>query len=86
LVLRKKKFRAVRMMAMVEGINMKKKHKKPRSSEDEGGIVEQEAAVDISNIAFLNPQTNKADRIGYKTLEDGTKVRITKSDNEVIDG
>jgi large subunit ribosomal protein L24 len=84
--LRVKKFKADRMMAVVEGINMKKKHVKARSAEEEGGIVEQEAAVDISNIALLNPQTNKADRIGYKILEDGKKVRLTKSDNAVIDG
>jgi large subunit ribosomal protein L24 len=86
LFVRTRKFRADRMMAVVEGINMNKKHKRARSAEDEGGIVEQEAAIDVSNIAYLNPQSNKADRIGYKVLEDGKKVRVTKSDNEVIDG
>lgn len=79
-----RKFSASRMMAVVEGINMNKKHKRARSAEEEGGIIEQEAAIDVSNIAYLNPQSNKADRIAYKVLEDGKKVRVTKSDNEVI--
>jgi large subunit ribosomal protein L24 len=84
--LRVKKYKDDRMMAVVEGINMKKNHVKARSAEEEGGIVDKEAPVDISNIALLNSQTNKADRIGYKILKDGKKVRLTKSDNEVIDG
>lgn len=87
LYVRTRKFRAGRVMAIVEGINMKKKHVKPNpNTNNEGGIVEQEAGVDISNIAYLNAQTNKADKIGYKVLENGKKVRITRSDNEVIDG
>jgi large subunit ribosomal protein L24 len=86
LYVRSRKFRADRLMAIVEGISMQKKHRKARSAEDEGGIVEQEGGIDISNIAYLNSQSNKADRIGYKVLEDGKKVRVTKSDNEVIDG
>jgi large subunit ribosomal protein L24 len=87
LFLRTKKFKADRLMAVVEGINMKKKHVKPNpNTNSEGGILEQEAAVDVSNIAFLNAQTNKADKVGYKVLENGKKVRITRSDNEVIDG
>lgn len=84
---RKRKFKADRLVAVVEGLNMIKKHVKPNpNTNTEGGIVEQESAVDISNIAILNTQTNKADRVGYKVLEDGKKVRVTKSDNEVIDG
>ena len=82
-----RKFKKDRVLALVEGINIKKKHVKPNPNANvEGGIVEQEAAIDISNIALLNAQTNKADKVGYKILEDGKKVRITKSDNEVIDG
>lgn len=82
-----RKFRQDRLMALVEGINVKKKHVRANPNANvEGGIVEKEAAIDISNIALLNAQTNKADKVGYKILEDGTKVRITKSDNEVIDG
>ena len=82
-----RKFKKDRMVALVEGINIKKKHVKANPNANvEGGIVEKEAAIDISNIALLNAQTNKADKVGYKILEDGTKVRVTKSDNEVIDG
>jgi large subunit ribosomal protein L24 len=79
-----RQYNADRLMAVIEGVNIHKKHKRARSADDQGGIIEKEAPVDVSNIAFLNPQTNKADRIGYKVLEDGKKVRFTKSDNEVI--
>jgi len=65
---------------------MNKKHVKPNPSRGtQGGIVEQEAALDISNVALFNPATQKADRVGYKLLEDGTKVRVYKSSGEVID-
>ena len=71
---------------VVGGINMNKKHVKPNPSRGtQGGIVEQEAALDISNVALFNPATQKADRVGYKLLEDGTKVRVYKSSGEVID-
>ena len=50
-----------------------------------GGIVEKEAAIHISNIAMWNPVTNKGDRVGYRHLEDGQKVRYFKSNNEVVD-
>ncbi|THB66875.1 MAG: 50S ribosomal protein L24 [Gammaproteobacteria bacterium] len=71
---------------LVDGINMVKKHIKanPQAGID-GGIIEKEAPIDISNIAIFNPATGKADRVGVKTLEDGNKVRIFKSNNEVID-
>lgn len=71
--------------AKVEGINLVKKHKKPNPNKDfPGGIVEQEAFIDVSNLAIMNPQTNKADRVGFKVV-DGKKVRYLKSNNEVID-
>lgn len=71
---------------LVDGINMVKKHIKanPQAGID-GGIIEKEAPIDISNIAIFNPATGKADRVGVRTLEDGNKVRIFKSNNEVID-
>ena len=50
-----------------------------------GGIIEREAPIQISNVALFNPNTNKADRVGYKVLEDGRKVRVFKSDGEVAD-
>lgn len=72
--------------ALVEGINIIKKHVKPiPQKEIQGGIVEKEKPIHISNIAIVNSVTGKADRIGFKLLEDGTKVRIYKSNNENID-
>ena len=77
--------RVIDKKAMVEGINLVKKHKKPNPNKDfPGGIVEQEAFIDVSNLAIMNPQTNKADRVGFKVV-DGKKVRYLKSNNEVID-
>lgn len=77
--------RVIDTKAKVEGINLVKKHKKPNPNKDfPGGIVEQEAFIDVSNLAIMNPQTNKADRVGFKVV-DGKKVRYLKSNNEVID-
>lgn len=71
---------------MVESINLVKKHQKPNPKKNEqGGIVSREAAIDISNVAILNPATKKADRVGFKTLENGDKVRYFKSNGEVVD-
>jgi len=69
---------------IVEGVNMVKKHKKPVPQlQIEGGIVEQEAALDISNVAIYNEATGKADRVGFR-IEDGKKVRFFKSNDELI--
>lgn len=71
---------------LVSGINMVKKHVKANPARGtQGGIVEQEASLHISNVALFNAATQKADRIGYKLLEDGAKVRIYKSSGEVVD-
>ena len=71
----------------VSGINMVKRHTRPNpQSNNPGGIVEKEASVHISNVALVNPATGKADRVGYKLLDDGTKVRVYRSSGEVIDG
>ena len=71
---------------MVENINVVKKHAKPNPMAGvEGGIVEKEMSIHISNIMLFNPATNKGDRVGIKTLEDGKKVRFFKSNNEVVD-
>lgn len=72
---------------IVEGINLVKKHQKPVPAlGQQGGIVEKEAAIAVSNVAIFNPQTSKGDRVGFKVLEDGTKTRIFKSTGEVIGG
>ncbi len=71
---------------IVESCNMAKKHVKPNPNAGEnGGIIEKEMPLHISNIALFNPATGKGDRVGIKTLEDGQKVRYYKSDNEVVD-
>jgi len=71
---------------IVESVNMIKKHLKPNPMRGVGGgIVEREAALHISNIAIVNPATGKADRIGFRVLEGGRKVRFFKSTNELID-
>ncbi|HIE56396.1 MAG TPA: 50S ribosomal protein L24 [Chromatiaceae bacterium] len=71
---------------VVENVNLAKKHVKPNPAKGEpGGIVEKEMSLHISNVALFNPVTDKADRVGFKTLEDGRKVRIYKSNGEVVD-
>jgi large subunit ribosomal protein L24 len=71
---------------LVDNVNVIKKHVKPNPNRGEtGGIIEKEAPIQISNVALFNPNTNKADRVGYKVLEDGRKVRVFKSDGEVAD-
>jgi large subunit ribosomal protein L24 len=71
---------------LVEGVNRAKKHQKPNPMKNQtGGIVDMDMAIDISNVALFNPQTQKGDRVGFKTLDDGRKVRIFKSNGEVVD-
>lgn len=70
----------------VEGANMIKRHTKPNPNAGQaGGIVEKEASLHNSNVAIFNTATGKADRIGFRTLEDGRKVRYFKSTKEVLD-
>jgi large subunit ribosomal protein L24 len=70
----------------VEGLNMSKKHQKPNPNMNiQGGIIEREAPVHISNVMLLNPATQKGERIGIKTLTDGRRVRIFKSNQEMVD-
>ncbi len=71
---------------LVEGVNMVKKHVKPNPAKgDTGGIVAREMPIQISNIGLFNPATGKPDRVGLRILEDGRKVRVFKSTNEVVD-
>ncbi len=71
---------------LVEGVNFIKKHVKPNPQKGvEGGIVEKEAPLHISNVAVYNPVTGKADRVGFRALEDGKKVRYFKSNSELVD-
>jgi len=71
---------------LVENVNMVKRHTKPDPGRNKpGGIVEREAPIHISNVSVFNPSTGKADRVGFKSLEDGNKVRIFKSTGEAVD-
>jgi large subunit ribosomal protein L24 len=71
---------------VVENINMVKRHTKPNPYRGvSGGIVEKEMPMQVSNLAHFNPGTGKPDRVGFRLLEDGRKVRYFKSTNEVVD-
>ena len=71
---------------VVEGVNIIKRHTKPNQARNVGGsIVEREAALHISNVMLYNPTTHKGDRVGFRTLENGRKVRYFKSNAEVVD-
>lgn len=71
---------------LVENVNMVKRHTKPDPGRNKpGGIMEKEGPIHVSNVALYNPATGKADRVGYKSLEDGNKVRIFRSTGEAVD-
>ena len=70
---------------VVEGVNRVKKHVKPNPVKGvAGGVVDKDMPLHISNVSLYNPATKKADRVGFKSLEDGTKVRVFKSSGEVV--
>ncbi len=70
----------------VDNVNMVKRHTKANPQRGvAGGIVEKEASLNLSNVALFNPATKKADRVGFRVLEDGRKVRYFKSNDEVVD-
>lgn len=70
---------------VVEGVNRAKKHVKPNPVKGVvGGIVEKDMPIDVSNVALFNPATGKGDRVGFRTLEDGKKVRVFKSNGELV--
>ena len=69
--------------AIVEGVNLVKKHQKPSANNPQGGIVEKEAAIHISNLSLIDPKSGEATRVGYR-MDDGKKVRFSKKSNEVI--
>jgi large subunit ribosomal protein L24 len=69
---------------VVEGVNVIKRHTKPGRTE-QGGIIEREAAIHVSNVALLDPKSDKPTKIGFKFLEDGRKVRIARASGETID-
>jgi large subunit ribosomal protein L24 len=71
---------------VVEGVNRVKKHMRPNPMKGEtGGIVDKDMPIHVSNVALFNPATQKADRVGFKQLDDGRKVRVFKSNGEQVD-
>jgi large subunit ribosomal protein L24 len=71
---------------VVENLNLVKKHQKPNPQRgNAGGIIRKEAPIHVSNVQLVNPATQKADRVGIKTLDNGRKVRVFKSNGEVVD-
>jgi large subunit ribosomal protein L24 len=72
---------------LVAGVNQVKKHQRPNPMKgQQGGIVTKEMPIHVSNVAIWNPVTKKADRVGFRTLDDGRKVRFFKSNDELIHG
>lgn len=70
---------------LVEGVNMMKKHQKPNQQNPQGGIIEQEAPIHVSNVMHVDPKSGAVTRIGYKVLDNGKKVRVAKKSGAVID-
>ncbi|APD07084.1 50S ribosomal protein L24 [Flavobacteriaceae bacterium UJ101] len=69
--------------AIVEGVNMIKKHTKPSAENPQGGIIEREAPIHVSNLALVDPKSGKPTRVGYK-MEDGKKVRYAKKSGDIF--
>jgi len=71
---------------VVEGVNRVKKHQRPNPMKGQtGGIVDKDMPIHVSNLALYNPQTQKADRVRVKVLDDGRKVRVFRSNGEMVD-
>ena len=71
--------------AIVAGVNLVRRHTK-QTAQSEGGIVSKEASIHLSNIAIVDPKSGKPTRVGFKTLDDGSKVRVAKRSGDLIDG
>jgi large subunit ribosomal protein L24 len=71
--------------ALVRGVNVVKRHQK-QTMNQEGGIISKEAPIHLSNLAIVDPKDNKPTRVGFKTLDDGRKVRFAKRSGDLIDG
>jgi large subunit ribosomal protein L24 len=72
-------------MVIVEKVNMIKRHTKPNTVNQQGGIIEKESSIDASNVMLLCPKCSKATRVGFKILDDGAKVRICKKCGESVE-
>jgi len=72
--------------AVVQGVNVAKRHTKPRGMGQPGGIVEVEATIHLSNLKLVDPKTSQPTKVGFRVLEDGRKVRVAKASGNVIEG
>jgi large subunit ribosomal protein L24 len=70
---------------LIEGVNMVKRHTRPNQANPQGGIIEREAPIHVSNVMHIDPKSGKPTRIGYKILDNGNKVRIAKRSGQEID-
>jgi large subunit ribosomal protein L24 len=71
--------------ALVQGINLIKRHQR-QTAQQEGGIISKESSINLSNLAIVDPKSGKPTRVGFKTLDDGRKVRFAKRSGDLIDG
>jgi large subunit ribosomal protein L24 len=71
--------------AIVAGVNLVRRHTR-QTAQTEGGIISKEATIHLSNLAIVDPKTNKPTRVGFKVLDDGRKVRVAKGSGDLIDG
>ncbi len=71
--------------AVVQGVNLAKRHTKPRGVGQPGGIIEREATIHLSNLKLVDPKTDTPTRVGFRILEDGSKVRVAKATGNVIE-
>ncbi|PWB76287.1 MAG: 50S ribosomal protein L24 [Holophagae bacterium] len=75
-----------RQRVVIEGVHMIKRHTKPNPQRRvQGGVVEREAPIHVSNVMVISPDSGRPTRVGYKILEDGRKVRVTKTDGAILD-
>ncbi|GAC1341439.1 MAG: 50S ribosomal protein L24 [Acetobacteraceae bacterium] len=72
--------------AVVQGVNIAKRHTKPTGMGQPGGIIEREATIHLSNIMLVDPKTDKPTRVGFRVLDDGRKVRVNRASGDVIEG
>jgi len=72
--------------AVVQGVNIAKKHTKAQGMGQPGGIIEKEATIHLSNVMLVDPKTGKPTRVGFRVLDDGRKVRVARADGAVIEG
>ncbi len=72
--------------AIVQGVRLAKRHTKPRGMGQPGGIVEQEASIHLSNVKLIDPKSDRPTRVGFRVLDNGTKVRVAKATGEAIEG